>query len=73
MCYFNLFRLDDVELDVRVVFMKFVDSDIELLFDLMLYMGEEVVFWSIFSFDKMFNVLSKGIKIFEGYCFEDFW
>lgn len=69
----NLLRLDDAELDVRVVSMKFADSDIESPFDLMLHTGEEAAFWSIFSFDKMLNALSKGTKTFEGYCLEDPW
>lgn len=58
---------------MRGIFLKFVDIDFELLFDLMMYIGEEVVFWNIYSFDKMLIVLVGGFKVFKVFCFEDFW
>ena len=69
----NLVKNDDAALDVRVVSVKFADSDIESPFDLMMHTGEEAAVWNIFSFDKMLNALNKGAKTFEEYCLEDPW
>ena len=69
----NFVKTDDAESDVRVVSLKFSDSEFESPFDLMLHTGEEAAFWNIFSFDKMLNALHGGPKTFEAYCLEDPW
>lgn len=69
----NLVKNDDAALDVRVVSLKFSDSDIESPFDLVMHTGEEAAVWNILSFDKMMNALNKGGKTFEEYCREHPW
>ena len=69
----NLGKLDDAELDVRSVTLKFADSDFESPFDLTMDTGEEAAFWSIHSFDKMITALYGGPEKFKALCLEDPW
>lgn len=69
----NLVKMDDAELDIRLTTLKFADSDFESPFDLFLYTGEEAVYWSLYSLDKMLSALNGDIKAFETYCAEDPW
>lgn len=69
----NLVRLDDAQLDVRAVTLKFADSDFDSPLDLMMHTGEEAAFWNIVSFDKMLMALAGGPKQFKAFCLEDPW
>ncbi|XP_068692122.1 allene oxide synthase-lipoxygenase protein-like isoform X2 [Montipora foliosa] len=69
----NLVRVDDAQLDVRAVSLKFADSDFESPLDLMMHTGEEAAFWNIVSFDKMITALAGGQKPFKEFCLENPW
>ena len=71
--HYNLVKMDDAELDIRLTTLKFADSDFESPFDLFLYTGEEAAYWSLYSLDKMLSALNGDIKAFETYCAEDPW
>ena len=69
----NLNLKDDAGSDVRMISLKFADSDYESPFDIMLHTGQKAAFWNIFSFDKMTTALKEGDEAFQQYCLANPW
>ncbi|KAK2554379.1 Allene oxide synthase-lipoxygenase protein [Acropora cervicornis] len=64
----NFHSKDDAGSDVRMLSIKFADSEYESPFDLLMYTGEKAAFWNIYSFDKMLTALKEGREAFQAYC-----
>lgn len=64
----NFHSKDDAGSDVRMLSIKFADSEYESPFDLLMHTGEKAAFWNIYSFDKMLTALKEGREAFQAYC-----
>lgn len=64
----NFHSKDDAGSDIRMLSIKFADSEYESPFDLLMYTGEKAAFWNIYSFDKMLTALKEGREAFQAYC-----